>query len=105
MADEAKVANKLAEADEADAYEANNAEADEADAEVNEANETIVSDEIETNVIGEIVAANKAIVIDKVVAVNEANFAVDEAKDTIEDSNAVNEAIGVDKTNENGGVG
>ncbi len=45
---------------------------------VNEANEAIVSDKIEVNVISEIFAADKSIVIDKVAAVNEANVAVDE---------------------------
>ena len=100
------VANKASNAEEAKANEANEAKANEADSKANKAVETIVTKEIEANVIGKIIAADKAIVIDKVVAVNEANVAVDEANNTIkaDDSNAVNEAIEAYKANENGGV-
>ena len=42
--------------------------------------------------IDEIIAAEEAITIDKVVAVDEANVAVDEANDTIE-ANDFNDAI------------
>ena len=80
------------EADEAEAYEAN-------DAEANEADEAIVSNEFKANVIGEIVAADEAIVIDKVVAVDVANVAVDEANDTIE-ANDSNYAIVANEANE-----
>ena len=51
------------------------------------------------NVIGEIVAADEAIVIDKVVAVDVANVAVDEANDTIE-ANDSNDAIVANEANE-----
>ena len=83
-ADKAEVTDKPTNADEAEAYKANNAEADEADAKEDEANKAIVSDEIEANVIGKIVAADTAIVIGKVVAVNKANVAVDEANGVLE---------------------
>ena len=83
-AGKADVANKAGNADEAKANEANEAKANEAGAKADEAIEAIVTNEIEANVIGEIIAANKKMGIDKVVAVNEANVAVDEAHDTIE---------------------
>ena len=56
MANEADVADKLTEAVEVEAYKANDAEAD-------EANMAIMANEIEDNVIDEIAAADKVIVI------------------------------------------
>ncbi len=64
MAHEADVAGKPAEADEAKANKTNKAEANEADAKADETNKAIVANEIEANVIGKIIAANKANVID-----------------------------------------
>ncbi len=64
MADKADVAGKPAKADKAKANEANKAEANEVDAEANETNEAIVADEIKANVIGKIIAADEANVID-----------------------------------------
>ena len=72
-----EIADKPGDADEAKANEANEAEADEAGA---EANETIVTKEIKANMINE-----EAIVIDKVIAVDEGIL-----------DNAANEAIVVD---------
>ena len=72
-ADEAEVVNKPAKADEAEAYEANNARPYEADAKVDEADKAIVSDKIKVSVIGKIVAADEAIVIGEVIAVDKAD--------------------------------
>jgi hypothetical protein len=62
------VADKPTEAEEAEADKANNAETDEANTEADVADEAIMAYEIEANVIGKIIAADKAIVIDDVVA-------------------------------------
>jgi len=76
-ANEADVVDKPARAEVAEeADEANEAEADEDNAEADVADEAIVANEIDANVIGEIIAADKANVIGDVVAidvVNEAN--------------------------------
>jgi hypothetical protein len=92
-----EVADKPAEADEAEAYEANDAEANEADAEANEANEAIVADEIEDAKAA--VEAKKAgeVETDRV---DEADLA-DEATDATE-VNWANEAdmVAVSKANE-----
>ena len=59
------MADKPTKAVEAEVYKANNAKADEADV-------AIVANEIEANVIDEIAAANKVIVIDKPAEAEEA---------------------------------
>ena len=95
------MADKPTDADEAEAYKANDAKANEADAEADEANEAeaneadteaddaveaIVTEEIEATVINKIVAADEAIVIDdeailddaanKAIVVDAANYAI-----------------------------
>jgi hypothetical protein len=109
-ADQADVADKPGDADEAKADEANKAEADEADAEADEAVEAIVTKEIEANAIDEIVADDKAIVINKADdSYNEANEVLDNQLAELEKLDAANEAIvsneageadAVDKSNE-----
>jgi len=74
-ADEADVAGKPAKAEEAEAKKANKTKAEEANAEAYVADEAIVANEIEANVIGKIIAADEAIVIYHAIAVDEINEA------------------------------
>ncbi len=85
------MANKPSESVKAEAYEA--------DAKVDEADETIVADEIESNVIGEIATADKVIVINKPAEAKEAE--ADEANEA--EANEANPTK-VDEANDVGAV-
>ena len=108
-ANKADAANKPDEADEAKGNAFDKAKANEADKAivVDEIDEAIVADEIEADVIGDITAANKAIMIDEVIAVGvtkdaevavKASKAVEVEVDEVDKSNTTNKADEADVT-------